>query len=135
LLATIVGWSLGIIAGLAIGDWVINSTGYSRTGFVDEALLGCSIGLFNGIFQKAFLQRHVVQSGWWIIASAISWTITILLYYPGWWFSLYTIGLMPGVLRWFSLFTIWLMPGALTGLLIIRWFCFPMGRVQITESI
>jgi hypothetical protein len=120
LLVTTVGWSFGIIVGLVIVDWAINSFGFSRTGFVDESLLGCSIGLFSGIFQWTFLQRQVVQPGRWIIANTVGWTIAFLLLYKGLLFSFFTIGLFPGTL---------------TGLLIIRWFCFPMDRVHVNEKI
>ena len=104
LISTGLGWLFGITSGLAIGDWITNN-GYSRTDFVDEAVLGCAIGLFSGMLQWLVLHRRVAYSRWWIVTNTIGWSIAILVSYKG--------DLLP-------LFTVGTIPGALTGLLIIK---------------
>jgi hypothetical protein len=67
ILASIIGFGIGKV----LGDQVAASVG----GLVGSALGGAAIGLVAGALQWLVLQRKVVSSGWWVLASTIGWAI------------------------------------------------------------
>jgi hypothetical protein len=67
ILASIIGFGIGKV----LGDQVAASVG----GLVGSALGGGAIGLVAGALQWLVLQRKVVSSGWWVLASTIGWAI------------------------------------------------------------
>lgn len=68
-------WILASIIGFGIGRDVSDVVAQSISGPSGTALGGLGIGSSLGLAQWLVLRRHVPDARWWILASAIAWTI------------------------------------------------------------
>ena len=66
-LASILGFGVGLAAGEAVGPGVPLIVG--------RALIGTIIGLAVGVAQWLVLRRQVARAEWWILASVVGWIL------------------------------------------------------------
>jgi hypothetical protein len=77
IIASALGWS----AGFSIGAAVAQLLGFSEIFF--GMVVGFIIGAFLGILQWLILRQKVLSAGWWVPASILAWTSSLLYYRPG----------------------------------------------------
>ncbi|GAB4531541.1 MAG: hypothetical protein Kow0063_10930 [Anaerolineae bacterium] len=65
-------WVLASAAGWA-GGWALIGVAPLQPGILAEPLLGAAVGTL----QWLVLRRQLRQAGWWIVISALSWTVAL----------------------------------------------------------
>jgi len=68
-------WILASIIGFAIGKLVGDAIAQAVSGAVGFGLSGAAIGASLGAAQWLVLRRHVMQAGWWALASVVAWAV------------------------------------------------------------
>jgi len=68
ILASAVGWAMGLIACKALGE------------IIGTAVYGAVFGTVTGTTQWIVLRSRVHRSGWWILASAVGWIVAYATY-------------------------------------------------------
>jgi len=66
-------WILASAVGWAGGWWIVSSVAPLEIGILTEPLLGAAMGTL----QWLVLRRQLRQSGWWIVVSALGWTVAL----------------------------------------------------------
>lgn len=78
-LATAVSWGVSVFVGFfilffqALGRTAPASGVSPVVIWLEGTALGTGIGAVIGTFQWLVLRRHIPQSGWWVLASAVGW--------------------------------------------------------------
>jgi hypothetical protein len=68
-------WILVSIVGFGIGKLIGDAIAQAVSGPVGIGLSGGAIGASLGLAQWLILRRHVVEAGWWVLASALAWAV------------------------------------------------------------
>lgn len=66
-LATTLGIAVGTRAGFAVPE----TLGFAASELIGFAILGAVLGATLGLMQWIVLRKHVLQSGWWVLASVL----------------------------------------------------------------
>lgn len=74
ILMTGIGWSLGLVLGLSLYDWLKYVINIEPTIF-EVIANGLSIGFFSGIAQWMLLRHYIPKSGWWIFTTSLGWIL------------------------------------------------------------
>jgi len=53
-------------------------------------------GTLAGVFQWFFMRKHISQAGWWVLASAVGWSLGTAVWRLGDWFLYEWVGFRPG---------------------------------------
>jgi hypothetical protein len=67
MLASGLGWALGVSGGFAVGFGLSGSVG----GVASQCLFGAVLGVSLGTLQWILLRRHMSGAGWWIVATML----------------------------------------------------------------
>jgi hypothetical protein len=66
-------WILASAVGWAGGWWIVFAVAPQEIGVLTEPLLGAAMGTL----QWLVLRRTLRQAGWWIVVSALGWTVAL----------------------------------------------------------
>jgi len=115
-------WAPSIVAGMVLASALLLALSIARKYFLDSEnffALGMIIllslgGTLAGVFQWFFLRRQISRAGWWVLASAVVWSLGAVVWSLGAvvWFSSWFRFL--GILNAMGLFFVIIM-GAVTG--------------------
>lgn len=71
IMATLVGWAIGWPIGWYAGWNVLNGLGVSQV----FTVIGVVAGTLAGLLQWFVLRPYSPRAGWWVLASAMAWTV------------------------------------------------------------
>lgn len=77
ILASALGWALGFFVGSEVAYL------WGLTEFAFGAAIGTAVGLALGLAQWLVLRAKGKGNAWWILASWIGWSISLIAYQPG----------------------------------------------------
>jgi len=108
-------WAPSIVAGMVLASVLLLALSIARKYFLDSEnffALGMIIllslgGTLAGVFQWFFLRRQISRAGWWVLASAVGWSLGAVVWFSSWFRFL-------GILNAIGLFFVIIM-GAVTG--------------------